>query len=51
MIVKLKLIRPMREKFFLAALFIFLGSAVYAQEEAVSDEELERYAVMMDSKD
>jgi hypothetical protein len=41
----------MREKFFLAALFIFLGSAVYAQEEAVSDEELERYAVMMDSID
>jgi hypothetical protein len=41
----------MREKFFLAALFIFLGSAVYAQEEAVSDEELERYAVLMDSID
>jgi len=41
----------MREKFFLAALFIFIGSAVFAQEEAVSDEELERYAVMMDSID
>ena len=41
----------MREKLFLAALFVFLGSAVYAQDEAVSDEELERYAVMMDSID
>ena len=41
----------MREKLFLAALFVFLDSAVYAQDEAVSDEELERYAVMMDSID
>lgn len=41
----------MRGKFFLAALFIFAGSAVYAQEEVVSDDELQRYAVMMDSID
>lgn len=42
----------MREKFFLVALLFFCVGVVQAQDdEVVSDEELERYAVLMDSID
>lgn len=42
----------MTKNFFLAVLCFFVISAVHAQDaEAVSDDELQRYAVMMDSID
>lgn len=43
----------MKARFFLAAAFLFLGAAVKAQSDTatVNDEELKRYAVMMDSID